>query len=187
MNVFLIRHTRVENDSSICYGQSDVKLAESYKEEFATLKEKLSGQTFDACISSPLSRCAQLASDLCGGMSTTDDRLMEMNFGAWEMKKWEEIDQKALRGWTDDFVNASCPEGESFVELFERCSSFWNDLKKSKHQNICIITHGGAIRSILANILSIPLEKAFVIKPDFGSISKIVVHDGFESVEYINL
>ena len=37
MDIYLVRHTTPKIDKGICYGQSDLELADSYPEEFKAI------------------------------------------------------------------------------------------------------------------------------------------------------
>ena len=128
MDIYLIRHTKTDTPKGLCYGQSDVKLADSFFEEAHQLQLKLPELNSNSLVfSSPLTRCKQLAERLSDNVST-DARLLELDFGDWEGKPFDEIDSEVLQLWTDDFVNGSPPNGESFNGLCLRAGSFWQDL-----------------------------------------------------------
>ena len=55
--------------------------------------------------SSPLTRCVQLAERLSDNV-TTDARLLELDFGDWEGKRFDDIDVDVLQQWTDNFVHS---------------------------------------------------------------------------------
>jgi hypothetical protein len=104
MEVYLIRHTTPKVDKGICYGQSDISCTDSFMEEAARIIKNLP-ERFDAVYSSPLIRCSCLAENLAKPDSILiDSRLMEVNFGLWEMKKWDDIDKSLLDVWMKDFV-----------------------------------------------------------------------------------
>ena len=86
MEIYLVRHTTPEVGKGICYGQADLSLSGSFELEMQRLKNFLP-KTFDIIYSSPLQRCRQMASILANEVEY-DSRLMEMNFGDWEMKSW---------------------------------------------------------------------------------------------------
>ena len=97
-----IRHTSVAVPRGVCYGQSDVPLAGGFPDEAVIVKRNLEKYSFDAVYSSPLSRCLKLAA-YCGyDTPILDSRLMEMNFGDWEMKRYDEITDSRLQLWYDD-------------------------------------------------------------------------------------
>lgn len=176
MEIYLIRHTKVDVEQGVCYGQKDVDLAESYPEELELIKEKLKDIDFDAVFTSPLSRAKRLATDICGDKPVSDDRLMELNFGDWEGKVWDEIKDPLLPAWMDDFVNKKCSNGESFIMLRDRILEFWNEIKSMECKKIAIFTHGGVIRTINAIEKKIKLEDSFnEPAADYGEISIFTV------------
>ncbi|MFA6162332.1 MAG: histidine phosphatase family protein, partial [Methylobacter sp.] len=125
MDIYLIRHTQTATDPGMCYGQSDIALANSFPDEMANLHDKLPEFDDDCKVfSSPLTRCLQLAETFSDTV-TTDARLQELNFGDWEGKRFDDIDADVLRHWTDNFVTAAPPKGENFEDLYQRAGSFW--------------------------------------------------------------
>jgi alpha-ribazole phosphatase len=73
---------------------------------------------------------------------------MELNFGNWEGKYWNDIDQTPeAKAWFADYVNTPAPGGESYAQLIQRCRIFIKELKTSNQKNVCIVTHGGPIRA----------------------------------------
>lgn len=174
MILHLIRHTKVNVEPGVCYGQKDVELLETYPEELLAVKEQIKDLKFDAHYSSPLSRAKILATDLFDDAVTIDDRLMELNFGDWEGKAWDEIKDPFLDKWMEDFVNKKCSNGESFVMLHERVVQFLEDLKKLGHKHIAIVTHGGVIRTLQAIHKNIELKEAFNEAPAaFGELVQL--------------
>lgn len=172
MEIYLIRHTNVKNSESICYGQSNPALADTFGEEVAALKTKLP-TNFDAIYSSPLNRCKLLAEALGYENIQLDDALKEVNFGTWEGKLWNEIPQIELDPWMADFVNITPPQGESLVNMHARVSSFIETLRKQQHEKILIITHAGVIRNVFSNILGIPLINFFKLSVAYGELYRV--------------
>ena len=95
MRLHFIRHTRPDIARGVCYGQSDIPLASSFPEEVEDVRqrlaERLEGRTPCRVYSSPLSRCRRLAEALGYAAPLLDERLLELNFGAWELQKFEDI------------------------------------------------------------------------------------------------
>jgi len=188
MEVYLIRHTQPQVEKGVCYGQSDVLVKDSFQEEVNKLLKHLP-KTIDTVYASPLMRCQKLAKELKASSSIqTDKRLMELNFGDWEMKKWDEIDQTELNKWMKDFVNVKVPNGESFTEMNTRVSSFAEELLKKEHKTAAVVAHAGVIRCLVALVLEIPLKNAFKIPVDHSSVTKINVgtDNCFGNIEYLN-
>ena len=192
-NIVLLRHTKPDVAKGICYGRSDVPLASSFAEEAQVAKEKLSALLEGKptrYYSSPLQRCSRLAEILYGsGGIHFDERFQEMNFGAWEMKPWGEIDEFVMNAWMRDFVRTSPPEGETFEAVAQRSYSALQDTIQTLPegaQNLVIVAHSGVIRAILATILELPLHKAFSLEIDYGSLSAIRYTPQYSSVLFIN-
>jgi alpha-ribazole phosphatase len=172
MEIYLIRHTEINGSKSICYGQSNPPLSDTFLEEAAVLKAKLPTD-FDAVYSSPLLRCKLLAEELGFQNIQCNDALKEVNFGTWEGKLWNEIPQNELDPWMNDFVNIAPPEGESLVNMFGRVSGFLDDLRKNESQKTLIVCHAGVIRCIIAYLLSFPLQNVFKIQIRYAEIFKL--------------
>ncbi|MCZ4694504.1 alpha-ribazole phosphatase [Ancylomarina euxinus] len=174
MILHLIRHTKVNVEPGICYGQKDVELLETYPEELELVRNNIADLKFDAYYSSPLTRAKTLATDLFGDVVVFDDRLMELNFGDWEGKAWDEIKDPFLDTWMEDFVNKKCSNGESFVMLHKRVLQFLGELKSLEHNHIAIVTHGGVIRTLQAIHKNIELKEAFNEAPaGFGELVQL--------------
>lgn len=185
MEIYLIRHTTPKVDKGVCYGQSDLELSDTFSEELDAVLHKIPDD-FDRVFSSPLHRCSKLAMHISAD-ATTDPRLMELDFGEWENKRWEDIELPALNRWMDDFVNIPPPKGESFIDLQNRVVPAWTMITKQEVEKIAIVTHAGVIRVILSEILGFPLQNAFKIKLDYGKVSKIQISEGLCTLEYINV
>ena len=176
MEVYLVRHTETVCEKGICYGQSDVGIREPYDAIFESILNQLPQ---DAILySSPLLRCAILARHIQKHTQITsiieDSRLMEMDFGDWELKSWDAIPREVLDPWMEDFVTVKVPNGESFTDLDYRVREFLdNDISKGNTQPIIIVAHSGVIRSILCKINNLPLQEAFKTPLDYGAVIKI--------------
>jgi alpha-ribazole phosphatase len=184
VDIYLIRHTETDAPKGLCYGQSDVKLAENFLDDAREVLKKLPKS--DAVFSSPLSRCTRLA-DLISDDVILDVRLLEVNFGEWENVPFANIEAEALKHWTENFVTHAPSNGESFTELCRRVESFWHDLIQLKSERVFIVTHAGVIRALLAVILQLPPANAFQFRVDCGSIHKLRYANNYTYIEFLNL
>ena len=176
MEVYLVRHTETVCEKGICYGQSDVGIREPYDTIFESILNQLPQ---DAVLySSPLQRCAILAKHIKENTQIDaiieDRRLMEMDFGDWELQSWDAIPREVLDPWMENFVTVNVPNGESFVDLDYRVREFLDtDISKIHSKPIIIVAHSGVIRSILCKINNLPLQEAFKTALDYGAVIKI--------------
>jgi alpha-ribazole phosphatase len=173
MEVYIIRHTQVAIGKDTCYGQSDVPLTATFLQDTKQIKNQLPTD-FDAVYCSPLKRCKDLAIALELNNIYFDNSLMEMNFGDWENKKWNDLNQEDLNNWMTDFVKVKTPNGENLIELFERVKLFLDNLRKQEHKKVLLITHAGVIRCVWTYLLQIPLTNIFKIPVDYGQ--KLIIN-----------
>ena len=187
MELYVIRHTRVGIAPGICYGQTDVALADSFEVERDEVRNKLPQSQAFRVYSSPLSRCRRLAESLGSDEIRFDVRLLELNFGDWEMQKWDEIGLGALNAWSEDAAFTRCPNGESFLDQYHRTVAFWNELMAAPDDRpALIITHSGVIRALIAHLLDMPLAKSLQLGVDFGGMTKISFMEHVPIIDYMN-
>lgn len=175
MEVTFIRHTSVDVPPGVCYGQSDVPLRDSFEQEAAITSENLKtyrpqGRDFDHVYTSPLSRCVRLAT-YCGYPDAEHDkRIMEINFGDWEMQKFDEISDPRLKEWYTDYMNVPATNGESFAMQYQRVTSFLDGLKEKEYAQVAIFAHGGVLICAQLYAGTIKPEEAFSALTPYGGI-----------------
>ena len=172
MKLYLVRHTRVDMPPNVCYGQTDVELAETYPQEADAVAEKLSDIRFEKAYSSPMSRCVKLAAQLNNPFQI-DDRLKELNFGDFENQSWNTIfELEAGEKWFADYLNEACPNGESYNDLLNRVRRFIEDLPET-NSNILVVTHAGVVRAFRVLLKNWSVKKAFEKPIAYGQITII--------------
>lgn len=70
---------------------------------------------------------------------------MELDFGAWEGRRWNEIGQTAIDAWVADFAHHRPGGGESVAGLMQRVAAVWDE-SRSVARTLWI-THAGVIRA----------------------------------------
>lgn len=147
---------------------------ESFEEEALSIKEKLPENISEFKVfSSPLQRCRLLSEYLFPNAFTIDERLKELNFGQWEMRKWEAINSSELTWWMDDFVNRKPPGGESYMDLFARVTTFFEESLQNPPPGMIVVSHAGAIRATVSYFNKTDLRKSFDYRFDYGEIIKL--------------
>ncbi len=177
MEIYLVRHTKPLIDKDVCYGQTDIPVDDSVFIQSTAAILDLLPQKVDAIYSSPLIRCSSLAGLLKQKKYlsldiTYSNLLKEIDFGEWENKRWNDINQMHLNKWMNDFVNEPVPGGESFIQLHQRTQQFIKDVSNYNHSSVIIVAHAGAIRSIATHIQQTALKGAFAISCEYGSVKK---------------
>jgi alpha-ribazole phosphatase len=177
VEIYLIRHTPPDISNGICYGQTNVPLHENFIDESEKIIRSIP-QHIDAIYSSPLSRCKILAEKIILYTKQKpeliiDERIIEMNFGKWEMKSWDDINRKEFDAWAENILTQKTPDGESFSDMNERVNDFVDELLNEKNKTAVIITHAGVIRCFLSRFGNIPLKETLKISVDFSSVNFI--------------
>lgn len=169
MRLVLVRHTPVAGVQGLCYGRTEVELAESFAADAAAVLAALPPGPW-TLYSSPARRCRRLAAWL-GGPVSIDARLQELDFGAWEGRAWDDLPRHELDRWCAAFVTLPPPGGESFAGLAARAGAFVADVAR-RHQGgtVLAVTHAGVIRALLAARRGLPCADAFSLAVPPGSI-----------------
>jgi len=176
MEIYLIRHTAVRAPG-ICYGYCDVPLADTFATEAVQLRPKLPPLPYRV-FSSPAQRCLALAEAVATDI-TPDERLREMNFGAWENRLWTELPRTETDPWMADYVTLAPPNGETFGAVQQRAAAFLTELTATAvAEPTLVFTHGGTIRALVCYCLQMPLRNAFQLQIDYASVTRIRLEHG---------
>jgi alpha-ribazole phosphatase len=163
MRLWLVRHAAPQVPAGTCYGALDVAADEAATQQAAlALAQALPVGV--ALHSSPLQRCARLAAALCALRAdlsfTTDSRLREMDFGAWEGRRWDALAPAELQAWTDDFAHHRPGGGESVQGFMARVALAWDEAAAHGADRVWI-THAGVIRATaLLHTGKVPVTQA---------------------------
>lgn len=187
MKVTLIRHTSLQINSGICYGQTDVDVAASFMQEVAETKAKIHHLQPKAAFSSSLQRCVKLAEALGLENMMQDDRLKELDFGDWEMQAWDDLPRDYFDEWAQNYAHMAPPNGETFSALQQRGVAFLDVmLSQYSNEHVLVVTHGGMIRALIAYVLNMPLKGLFRIDVDYGSVTQLDFGGPVPRIEFVN-
>lgn len=181
--IYLLRHG--ETEGGACYrGKTDHALTATGREQMWRTVQLLPRCT--EVITSPLARCAAFAGALAGRHSIPlrlDARLQEMDFGAWEGRTAAEImetEPAALANFWHNPWRHGPPNAELLEVMQARVLAAWHELAASRvtsdrPHHILVVTHGGPIRVILADVLDIALEKLLHAEIAHAAVHRITV------------
>jgi alpha-ribazole phosphatase len=157
VELILVRHPQPDISPGVCYGSSDIPAAAAaLAAGHAALAPQLASDLARGyrLYSSPLQRCTALASQL--GAFTPDARLVEMDFGAWELRNWPDVARSEVDAWAADLLDYRPGGGETVREVAGRVQSFLDDLQ---HDAI-VVCHAGTMRLMAAIAAGEPLLEA---------------------------
>jgi len=188
MLIYLVRHTPVGVPAGLCYGRTDVPLADGWRSQVAYAWAKIPAEDAAraAVWSSPATRCRLLA-ETGGAAPLIDARLAEMNFGEWEGRLWEQLPAAELDAWQADLAGYEVPGGESLQQVSVRVGSVFEDAREVVDDDVLVwVSHGGTIRALLTRVLDIPLHLIFRLQVDHGNVSCLEIGPRGVRVLFIN-
>jgi len=152
VRLWLARHARPLIEEGLCYGALDVAAAEDETAAAARQLAQVLPQAVHV-LSSPLRRCAQLAQALAvlrpDLVHRQEPRLAEMDFGAWEGRRWDGIDRAELQAWTNDFaLYRAGGHGECVSQFVARVGQLLDEARATG-QDQAWIAHGGVFKAVL--------------------------------------
>ena len=147
MTIYLIRHGKTEANALRLYcGSTDLPLSQVGREELSRIRYDISGVRF---LTSGMARADETMELLFPGVPyEIDPRFREVDFGAFEMRSYEDLkDDPAYQAWLPGDNEANVPpSGESGCQMTERVLAAFRELC----EDTCVITHGGVIAAIMA-------------------------------------
>jgi len=166
LKVILLRHgeTAYNADGNRYCGRTDIGLTEKGVAQATKVFEALKDVPVDAVYSSPLRRARKTAEIASGNRTvTTDDRLIEADFGLWEGKTKTEFNAEDPALWMQWMKNPEVARaggtGETGGEIVARVNDFFEELHRTHNgQLVMIVAHNGINRLYLAAKLGMPLS-----------------------------
>lgn len=158
--LWLVRHARPLVEPGLCYGSSDMPADAADTERAANELAAVlpAGATL---LMSGLQRAQQLARALHArrpelAPPLSDPRLNEMDFGRFELSRWDAIDRVEFDAWTENFHSHRFGGRESVAELLARVAQALRDQLQhhscaatpgSGSSDLVWFTHAGVIRA----------------------------------------
>jgi probable phosphoglycerate mutase len=163
--ILLARHGETaENRERRFQGQKDVPLNETGREQARALAEAVADHGIAAIYASPLIRAretAEIVAERLGLEPRLDDRLKEVDVGAWQDRLKDDIAREDPEGWAafgrggEDW---RFPGGESLQEQQDRVIAALVDITQRGDLPALVVCHRGVIRCALAHTHNRGLE-----------------------------
>jgi len=180
--VDLLRHGEVEGAKWAFRGSTDVLLSAEGVAQMDAVGEALSGVQFSSIATSPLQRCRLFAESLagsCGVQLDTLHEMREMDFGDWEGKGSQDIDERLLKQFWSTPIGFCPPGGDSFDDFSSRIIQGWDQwLSDADGEHRLLVAHGGVIRVLLAHLLNMPLAGIWRLHLPYAAWARVSLLEG---------
>ena len=168
--IYLIRHGLTEaNEKHLYCGSTDLPLSQKGREELAEIKYDIDKSKV-CFITSGMKRTEETLKILLGDIPhVIDSRFKEIDFGIFEMKSYNELkDTAEYQQWLDGDNHTNIPpQGESGAQMEKRVLVAFAEIKGTDKDTV-IITHGGVIASIMANLFKEENKNRYQWQPQPG-------------------
>jgi alpha-ribazole phosphatase len=166
MRIGLIRHPKPLIAPGLCYGRLDIPPHPDV--DIGAIAATLAGTKATTLWTSPALRCTVLA-DAIGAVTglppRADERLRELDFGAWEGQPWDAIPREALDAWAADPIGFAAPGGETGAALVARVVAFHRALGDTA----IVVSHAGPLKLLAALLRCRPID-LFAPSPAMGVV-----------------
>jgi len=118
-----------------------------------------------------------------------DPALREINFGAWELRTFAQIEAEApatIRAYWETPGDVAPPNGECWNAVRRRVDAAINGLLALDHENLIVVGHFGMILTQVQRALGIEAYAAFGHKIDNLSVTDLAFAHGAWTVGKIN-
>lgn len=182
VRLLLARHGQTEWHHDNRYvSRTDIGLTETGRKQAQALARRVKGEGVDLVLSSPLTRAvetAKPAAEALGLALETDQKLRELDFGAWEGKTFAEVreeDAEAARRFLED-ASSGFPGGEPLESGADRALEVFRDLGCSHAgRTVLVVAHNTLLRLALCRVLGVPLGRYRRLMPRIvnGAVSEV--------------
>ena len=163
--ILLARHGETaENRERRFQGQKDVPLNDTGREQARALAQSARAEGFAVIYTSPLVRARETAEIVGGALGLEvrpDDRLKEVDVGAWQDRLKDDIARDEPDAWAAFRAAGEdwrVPGGESRLEQQERVIDALVDITQRRELPALVVCHRGVIRCALAHTHNRGLE-----------------------------
>ena len=173
MIVFARHGQTAPNRDGLVLGRADPELTEEGHRQAELLAGALRGEPVAALLTSPLLRARQTAEPIgeaCGVPVEVDDRLIEIDWGAWEGRATGSLARSDVDRWKAE--DGTAPEGESLDSLSLRVESFCRE-QLDRDGLVVAVSHVSPIKAAAAWAMGVDGTVAWRMFLGLASITRV--------------
>jgi broad specificity phosphatase PhoE len=193
--ILLTRHGNVDGiDPPRFRGQHALPLTEQGLKEASMVAERIASAWRPAVVlTSPLERCvvtgAKIA-EACGVRSFVDEGLLDLNYGDWQWKTYQEVKNNRPREyelWHRAPHLVRFPSGDSLQDiLLSSANVFRSVIEGFPNDTVVLAGHDSVNRALLLQLLDQPVSAYWKIAQDPCCLNVINYADGSIRILSIN-
>lgn len=192
--VHILRHGETEwNIEGRAQGSKESKLTAVGRKQAEEALAKIENVNFDIAFSSSLERAYQTAEILLSGKNVPIhqlDELKEIDMGAWEGMKYEDIERQYPNEHHNFWSKPSQFKpngGESFRELEIRAAAIFDQITtRHSGKTILLTSHAGFIKTLINSLLAKPTDEIWG-KPFSSNLSHSVIERDVDGKYHVKL
>jgi alpha-ribazole phosphatase len=176
--IVLCRHGATDGNAGGAFlSTNDPPLNALGLQQAATAAHTLHDVAFALVLTSPKRRCRQTCAIVAPAIDAhVDDRLIEVNFGEWEGRtsQWlEEHAAEALRRRRERPADFRPPGGESFMDAAIRLQPLAETLERSEAARTLIVAHRGTLGVLERLLRGLPIDSPAVVPLEPGEFRSL--------------
>jgi broad specificity phosphatase PhoE len=171
--VFARHGQTAPNRDGLVLGRADPELTEEGHRQASLLAGALAGEAVSAILTSPLLRARQTAEPIaaaCGVPAVVDERLVEIDWGAWEGRPTGSLAQAEVDRWKAD--DGTAPEGETLDSLSQRVEAFCLE-QLDRESLVVAVSHVSPIKAAAAWAMGVDGTVAWRMFLGLASITRV--------------
>jgi broad specificity phosphatase PhoE len=181
--IVLVRHGETEaNRERLALGRADPPLTATGRAQAdavaAALGARLSGVDDVRVVSSPLTRARETAAAVAAALGlemTVDPRLVELDYGEWDVRSFAEFPSEDLARWRRDATFAP-PGGESLLAVGARVGQWCAEVADGP--TVVAVSHVSPIKAAVLWALDADPLLAWRMRLDVASITRVETGGG---------
>jgi len=175
VTIAFVRHGETAaNRDGVLLGRADPPLTDLGTAQAGQLASRFADRRPDAVVSSPLRRSLETAAAIggaCGLEVVVDDRLIEIDYGAWDLAPFSEIPRADLAAWRAD-PDFAPPDGESLAAVSTRVAAFCVE-HLEPDRTVVAVSHVSPIKAGVSWAIATDPLVSWRLRLEVASISRI--------------
>jgi broad specificity phosphatase PhoE len=195
MRLLLTRHGHVEGIKPARFrGRAELELTPTGLAQAEAVARRIARKWQPVAIyTSGLQRCVVTGARIaaaCGAPSSVMDGLMDLDYGAWQMRTHDEIrvtEPDAFKLWHAAPQLMRFPKGESLQDVVARTSdALRRVLTQHRTETVVMVGHDSVNRALLLQLLDQPLAAYWKLAQDPCCLNEILIEGDKVQIQRIN-